>query len=132
MKYLEKGAEKAWLVYDGECPFCSNYSRLVDVRNAIGELILVNAREGGPLVEEIRAIPYDLNKGMVLKMNGRYYTGDDALHILALLPARKKDTFNVFNRLFFSSRAIAWLIYPLLKLGRRLTLIIKRVPLIAR
>ena len=64
-------------------------------------------------------------------MNGRYYTGSDALHILALLPG-KKDTFNVFNRLFFSSRAIAWLIYPLLRLGRRVTLIIKRVPLIAR
>ncbi len=130
-KHLGKGAKKAWLVYDGECPFCSNYSRLVDVRNAIGELILVNAREGGPLVEEIKALPYDLNKGMVLKMNGRYHTGDDALHMLALLPG-KKSTFNIFNHLFFGSRAIAWLVYPLLKLGRRLTLIIKRVPLIAR
>ena len=130
-KHFGKGAKKAWLVYDGECPFCSNYSRLVDVRNVVGELVLVNAREGGPLVEEIKALPYDLNKGMVLKMNGRYYTGDDALHTLALLPG-KKSTFNVFNHLFFGSRAIAWLVYPLLKLGRRLTLIIKRVPLIAR
>ncbi len=125
----EKGAEKAWLVYDGECPFCSRYSRMVDVRDAIGELILVNARDGGPIVDEIKALPWDLNRGMVLKLNGRYRFGDEALHTLALL-SRKNGAFGILNRLVLGSRAVAWFAYPLLKLCRRLALMAKRVPVL--
>ena len=116
-----RGAEEAWLVYDGECPFCANYSRLVDARSAIGKLELVDARSGGAVVEEIMALPYDLDKGMVLKMNGRYYMGDDALNMLALLSERR-GLFNVLNRLAFGSRAVSWLAYPVLRLGRRAAL----------
>lgn len=116
-----RGAEEAWLVYDGECPFCANYSRLVNARSAIGKLELVNARNGGAIVEEIMALPYNLDKGMVLKMNGRYYMGDDALNMLALLSERR-GVFNVLNRLAFGSRAVSWLAYPVLRLGRRAAL----------
>ncbi len=123
----EAGAEKAWLVYDGECPFCARYARLVDVRDAVGELVFVNARDGGPVVDEVRALPWDLNQGMALKLNGRYRLGDEALHTLALL-SQKKGAFGVLHRLVLGSRAVAWLAYPLLKLGRRLALRAKRAP----
>ena len=108
---------RAWLVYDGECPFCSGYSQLVDVRESIGELILINARDGGPLVDEIKDLGHDLDKGMVLKMDGSCYVGDNALHMLALL-SRRRGVFGIVNGLLFSSRAASWLGYPLLMLGR--------------
>ena len=119
--------KQAWLVYDGECPFCKNYASYLDVRNAIGEFVLVDAREAGPLVEEIRNLPYDLNHGMVLKMNGRYYFGSDALHVLALLSG-KHGVFSLVNRFLFSAPSVVRLVYPLLKLGRRLALRVKGVP----
>ncbi len=112
-------------MYDGECPFCARYARLVDVRDAVGELVFVNARDGGPVVDEVRALPWDLNQGMALKLNGRYRLGDEALHTLALL-SRKKGAFGVLHRLALGSRAVAWLAYPLLKLGRRLALRAKK------
>ena len=117
----------AWLVYDGECPLCRNYARYLDIRNAVGDFTLINARDGGPQVDEIRAIPYNLNHGMVLKLNGRYYFGSDALHILARLSS-KRGAFNLTNRLLFSTPGAAWAAYPLLKQGRRLLLKLKRVP----
>lgn len=120
-------AVRAWLVYDGECPFCNRYAHYLDVASAVGKLVLVNAREGGPLVREIRDLPYDLNDGMALKLHGRYYCGSDALHVLALLSG-KRGVFNTLNRLLFRSPAAARLGYPLLKLGRRLALRWKGAP----
>lgn len=127
----DRRAERAWLVYDGECPLCSNYAQYLRVKQAVGEFVLVNAREGGPLVEEVRNLPHDLNDGMVLKMNGQYYVGDRALHMLALL-SEKRGVFSIANRLLFASPLAARLGYPLLKLGRRVLLKLKGVPRIVR
>lgn len=125
------GADKAWLVYDGECYFCKNYARLLILREAVGELTFVNARDGGPLVEEVRALPYNLDDGMALKMGGRWRFGSDALNTLALLSERR-GVFGVANRLLFSSSSAAWLAYPFLNFGRRALLGLRRVPPIAR
>lgn len=124
-------ATRAWLVYDGECPLCRNYAQYLDVRQALGNLELINARDGGPLVDEIRAQVYNLNEGMVLKLNGRYYYGSDALHLLALL-SNRRGLFSLTNRLLFGTPGAAWAAYPLLKLGRRLLLRLKRVPPLPR
>ena len=121
------GAQRAWLVYDGECYFCQHYARLLRVREAVGELTLVNARDGGPLVEEVRARAHDLNDGMALKIGARWHLGNDALHTLALLSDRR-GVFGVANRLFFGSARTARLAYPVLKLGRRALLRMRRVP----
>lgn len=126
-----RGADKAWLVYDGECYFCRNYARLVDARAAVGELVLVNARDGGPLVEEVRALRYNLDAGMALKMGRRWRFGSDALNTLALLSARR-GAFGMANRLLFSSPSAAWLAYPLLNCGRRALLGLRRVPPLER
>ena len=112
-------ADKAWLVYDGECPACRNYARLLDARESVGELILVNARDGGEVVDEIRRLGYDLNEGMVLKMNGRRYFGADALNVLAALSARRGGFAAAVNRALFASPRAARIGYPLLKAGRR-------------
>ena len=118
---------RAWLVYDGECPLCRNYTQYLRVRETVRELTLVDAREGGPLVDEVRDLPHDLNDGMVLKMHGRYYIGHEALNVLALISDRRGG-FSRVNRLVFSSPLAARLGYPLLKAGRWLLLRIKGVP----
>ena len=125
----EKSSAKAWLIYDGECPLCRRYALHLDVQRTLGELVLVNAREGGPLVEEAGALPCDLNEGMVLKMRGRFFCGTEALHALALLADSRKP-FGALNRLLFRSRTASRLAYPVLKLGRRALLKIKGAPMI--
>jgi predicted DCC family thiol-disulfide oxidoreductase YuxK len=111
----------AWLVYDGECPFCSRYVRYVRLRTAVGKLHLVNAREGGPLVDEMVQAGLDLDEGMVLKMGGRYYHGADCIHALALLSSGS-DAFNRINAAIFRSSALARALYPILRAGRNAVL----------
>ena len=117
----------AWLVYDGECPLCRNYARYLETRQTRSPLRLVNARDGGPLAQEVRDLPHNLDDGMALKLNGRYYRGAEALHRLAWQSDRR-GLFGHLNGLLFRSATAARRGYPLLKLGRRCLLKLKGVP----
>lgn len=105
------------IVYDGECPFCSAYVRLVRLRDIFGEVHLVNARHGGPLVEELIAANLNLDEGMILKWEGKYYHGSDCIHMLALMTT-PSTMFNRLNIIIFSSPVLARFLYPLLRAGR--------------
>lgn len=117
----------AWLVYDGECPFCRRYAALVRLRQSVGEVRLVDARAGGPLVREVEAAGLDLDEGMVLKVGDRLYHGADCIHAIALL-ASPSGPFNRLNAAIFRSSRLAALLYPLLRAGRNAALRLRRVP----
>ncbi len=121
-------AGEAVLVYDGDCPFCRRYATMIRLRDDY-RMTLINARENHPLVEEIRAMEVKLDKGMVLKIHGRYYHGDRCLHILALM-GDDQGIFSQVTRFLFGHPALAAIFYPALALGRQLTLsILRRQPL---
>ena len=111
----------AVIVYDGQCPFCSTYVRYTRLRNAVGPVKLVDARSGGPVVEEAIRAGLDLDEGMVLKYGGRLYHGADCLNMLSLLSSRS----GVFNKLMafaFARPGVAQMAYPALRAGRNTTL----------
>lgn len=110
-----------WLLYDGDCPFCSRYVVHVRLRAAVGPVMLANAREHPSLVEEVRRLGYNVDEGMVLKLNGRYYHGADCIHALALLTT-SAGWFNRINSFAFRSRAFSRVVYPILRAGRNFTL----------
>lgn len=112
---------KSWLIYDGDCPFCSEYVRLVRLRQAIGPVELVNARDHAAIVDEIINAGFDLNDGMALKFNGQIYHGADCVHMLALLSS-PTGFFNRFNALVFRSTRLSKIIYPILRAGRNASL----------
>src|SRR4051812_6935599 len=74
-----------WLVYDGECPVCKTYCKYIRIREAVGQLHLVDARHPSVLLDEITAAGLDIDQGMVLKFKGTTYYGPDAIHALTLL-----------------------------------------------
>jgi predicted DCC family thiol-disulfide oxidoreductase YuxK len=111
----------AAIVYDGECPFCSRYVRLVRLRESVGPVELINARDGGPVVAEIVRAGIDLDEGMVLKLGNRLYHGDDCIHMLALLGTRL-GVFNRLNAAMFRSPRAARFFYPALRAGRNAAL----------
>lgn len=109
------------LVYDKQCPACDFYCNLARIRESAGRLVLVDARDGGPVMDEITAAGLDIDQGMVLKFGGTLYYGSDAIHMLALLGTRS----GVFNRLaywMFRSRRVAAVLYPVLRFFRNLLL----------
>jgi len=58
---------------------------------------------------------------MVLRLDGRTYHGADCLHVLAGLSSRS-GLFNKLNAAVFRRRALARLLYPVLRAGRNATL----------
>jgi predicted DCC family thiol-disulfide oxidoreductase YuxK len=111
------GAPAAWVVYDGQCPFCSRYVSLLRLRDTLGQVQVVDARQGGPIVDDVLAAGLNLDEGMVLKIDGRFYHGDECIHRLALLGS-SSTLFNQLNRAVFHSPRLSRLLYPFLRSGR--------------
>ena len=113
------------LIYDKECPACNYYCNLVRIRESFGNLVLLDARDGGPVMDEITAAGLDIDQGMVLKVGDNLYYGSEAIHSLTLMSTR----FGIFNRLcyfFFKSEKISSVLYPVLRSCRNLLLKILR------
>ena len=114
-----------FLVYDKECPACNYYCTLVRVRETVGNLVLVDAREPSSLMDEITAAELDIDQGMVLIVGDRMYYGVDAIHALSIMGTRS----GVFNRVSywcFKSKAVSIVLYPILRVGRNLLLKVLR------
>jgi predicted DCC family thiol-disulfide oxidoreductase YuxK len=109
------------LVYDKECPACNAYSRLVRIRESVGVLTIINAREQNDVLDEITAHGLDIDQGMVLKMGDQLYYGSDAIHALALISSRS-GVFNRLNYWIFKSKTLSSWIYPILLFFRNLLL----------
>jgi predicted DCC family thiol-disulfide oxidoreductase YuxK len=110
-----------WIVYDGECPFCSSYVRLYRLREVTGRVHLIDARTDHPILREVQARGFDLDEGMAVKAAGRFYHGAEALQFLAILGAGD-GAFNRLNRALFRHPRLARTLYPWMVRGRLLTL----------
>lgn len=109
------------LIYDKDCPACNAYSQMVRIRQSVGQLQLINAREDSNVMRELTAQGLDIDQGMVLKMADNCYYGSDAIYMLSLLSSRS-GVFNRLNYHLFKSRRVAKWLYPLLRACRNLLL----------
>ena len=109
------------LVYDKECPACHAYCQVVRIRDSVGELRIVDARDDSAVMREITDAGLDIDQGMVLKLGDQLYYGADAIHALALIGSRS-GVFNRFNYWLFRSRRVSKVLYPLLRFFRNLLL----------
>ena len=109
------------VIYDGQCVFCSAYVRLLRLREAVGRVELLDGRTSGIADLAARELGLDLNEGMLVLYQGRSYYGNEAMTILSALTTRS----GLLNRAIaavFRFPALARLLYPVLRLGRRVTL----------
>ena len=113
--------EKILLVYDRECPACNTYCQIVRIRESVGDLKIVDARENSEVMDEITSQGHDIDQGMVLKMGGQLYYGADAMHALALIGSRS-GIFNRLNYWIFKSKTASAILYPVLRFFRNLLL----------
>lgn len=117
----QRQAREVFVVYDKECPACNYYCNLVRIKESVGTLVLVDARSGGPLMDEITARGLDIDQGMVVKVGEELYYGADAIHVLALMGTNR----GFFNRLAYSSfrsKSMSRILYPALRACRNLLL----------
>ena len=120
---------EAWLIYDGDCPFCRAYVRSLRLPEGAVTLHRVNAREGGSVVRDVVRQGCHLDEGLVLKIDGALYQGEDAIHRLALLSTRSGGIDRLAT-MIFANRRVSRLLYPGLRSVRNLTLrVLGRRPL---
>ena len=113
--------KKIYLIYDKQCPACDNYCKVVRIRESVGDLVLINARDKNNIMNDITERGLDIDQGMVLKVDEQLYYGSDAIHALALLSSRS-GMFNRFNYWLFKSKTLSRLLYPVLRFFRNLLL----------
>ena len=109
------------LVYDKKCPACNAYCQIIRIRETVGDLKIIDAREKSEVLDEITVRGLDIDQGMVLKMEGQLYYGSDAMHALALISSRS-GLLNRINYWIFKSKSVSSWLYPVLRLFRNLLL----------
>ena len=120
-----------YIVYDGDCAFCSQYVSFLRLKRAIGPVELVNARDRHPVVAHLTSRGVDLNEEMALVLKGAIYAGPECMHQLALM-STGAGVFNALMAKVFARPKVARTLYPLLRAGRNLTLQVlgrKQIPL---
>ena len=117
-----------FLLYDGECPFCSFYAAKSRFEERIGRpLRLIDGRHAPELVTRLRREGCDLDQGMILALHGRRYHGAAAMVVLKGMTTGT-GRFGRFARWFTSSPARIRAAYPWLRRLRRAVLVVKGVP----
>lgn len=130
MKPSSTSASGLQVAYDGECPFCTRYVRLLRLKESVGPVSLIDARSDDPFVAEVRAQGYDLNEGFVGKYGGRFYHGADCLHLVSMLSS-SSGFWNRTMAWVFRHERLARVLYPFLRAGRNTALFLlgkKQIP----
>ena len=113
--------DESGLVYDWQCPACNLYCRLLCIGESGGQFRLLNARDNPDVMKEITTRGFDIDQGMILKLDDNLYYGADAIHKLALIGS-PSTVFNRFNIWMFRSRRRSELLYPVLRTCRNFLL----------
>lgn len=108
------------IVYDGDCPFCRAYAGMVRLQENYS-VELINAREPHRLVEDATKRGLDLDEGMIVVLEDKFYHGDDAMNRMALLTA-KSGLLRRLTKWTFSSPWRSRNLYPTLRGIRNLSL----------
>jgi len=118
--------EDIWFIYDGECPVCRHAAHALRIKQQFGELHLLDARtnQNHPLLTAINEKSLDLDEGMVIFCDGRFYHGATALGFMATY-GENQGLFNRINRLLFRSDRLAALMYPWMRATRNVLLKIR-------
>ena len=94
---------------------------MIRLKETLGEVKLVDLRVNSNVKDELLSQGFNLDKGMVVDIDGRRVDGADAVNQLALL-STPSNGFNRFNKMVMSSPLLAACLYPFLRAGRWLVL----------
>jgi predicted DCC family thiol-disulfide oxidoreductase YuxK len=119
---------KITIVYDGACPFCSDYVRYQDLKARAETVELVDARSDPEALARYAIDAADLEDGMVVIVDGVAHRGADAVHALSKLSQAPRNWWVSAVALASRSAVVSRLLYPFLKLGRRIALTALRIP----
>jgi len=113
----------SYVVYDGKCPVCSRYVRMLRLQDSTEAVELLDAREEHPLSRLLLDKSIDLDEGMVLVQGDQISQGADCVRKLALF-STPSNPFNRVNSWIFQSATASRLLYPVMRCGRNAVLML--------
>jgi predicted DCC family thiol-disulfide oxidoreductase YuxK len=113
-----------YVIYDGECYFCNHTAKALKIKKAVGELVLLNARESHELIDEAVRRGLDVNEGIVVYYHHAFYHGKEAINFLNKL-ADQSTVTSKLTHLIYKNKVMTFLGYPLLKSLRNVTLALR-------
>ncbi len=114
-----------YVIYDGECPFCTDFVKAMRIKNVADKLELIDARKD-VYQHLLNGKIFDLNEGMLVIIDDQYYHASDAVQILSLV-ATPLSWLNKVNFVLFRTPTIANIYYPVCRFIRNLALRMKGV-----
>lgn len=104
---------KIEILYDGQCPLCAGYCEKIRQEN----VVLVDARQQGALLEEATKLGLNIDEGMVLKKDGQIFYGSEAMREIV-----KVKQSGRIERLLFGAKPVAAAVYGFSKAVRNVVL----------
>ena len=104
------------VIYDGECPFCTRYADLAELRARGLTVRLQDARDPDLQATYPETSGYDLDRGMLVRWRGQWFEGAAAMTTISDL-VRGAPLGTAFRH-----AGVGRLLYPALRFGRNLAL----------
>ena len=115
------------LLIDGECIYCDKFGEISATQMRHPEVTIINLRDRPELVVLMRAAGLHPENGMLLKIGKNYFFGENA--VAAIFHEYEKRHFIArLASLLFQTTWTARPLYGMLKLGRRFTLRLRKIP----
>ncbi len=107
------------IVYDGECPFCSDFVSLNNLKDHGYDIKIVNARDtNNPLIHDLKK-KYNIDYGMIVILDKKILYGSSAARFISSSYS-KKNFKSIIYRLVLFNQKIANFTYPILVFLRKI------------
>jgi len=114
-------------IYDGECPFCNHFAELLEIKSKVNKLKILDGRKNLTLINSLLERGYDLDKGAILLKDEEILHGADAINtICKQINKPSSSLLSLLSKVFKSNKRTK-VLFPLLVIARRFSLIAKGV-----
>tara|TARA_B100001109_G_C18600855_1_gene352365 strand:+ start:168 stop:548 length:381 start_codon:yes stop_codon:yes gene_type:complete len=114
-------------IYDGECPFCNHFAELLEIKSKVNKLKILDGRKNITLINSLLERGYDLDKGAILLKDEEILHGADAINtICKQINKPSSSLLSLLSKVFKSNKRTK-VLFPLLVIARRFSLIAKGV-----
>ena len=118
-------SSESLFIYDGDCPFCNHFAQLIELKESIPSLKILDGRTDLRRLELLYKQGYDLNNGAILINDGQILHGADAVNWICSQIIDPNDSILKTLRLIFNSKKRSHILFPFLVWSRRLALTLK-------
>ena len=115
-------------IYDGECPFCNHFAELLEIKSKLNNIKILDGRKNSTLIKSLLEKGFDIDKGAILLKDEDIFHGAEAINTICKQIKNPSSSLLLLLSRVFKSTKRTKLLFPLLVIARRISLISKGIP----